>query len=96
MGISFQISLRPALYIAQSYLLRNDRIALRDGKKGDDILVNLTFGHRPFSPKKFKKNVISNPDERRGEKSLEIKHQKVEIPKNKHQKTIKFQAPSDK
>jgi hypothetical protein len=29
------------------------------GKKGDDILVNLTVCHRPFSSSKTSKNVIS-------------------------------------
>jgi hypothetical protein len=38
--------------------------------KGDDTLVNMTFCHRRcFSPKKIK-NVILNPDEGVGEKSV--------------------------
>jgi hypothetical protein len=40
------------------------------GKKGDDTLVNLTYSHRPFSYQKLLKNVILNPDEGVGEKSV--------------------------
>jgi hypothetical protein len=33
-------------------------------------VLDLPKCHRPFTSQKFRKNVISNPDERRGEKSV--------------------------